>query len=189
MTGLRRTKYFTYIRVRVSKRSKRAVRFPCLSNGLQGLRAEALPTTREDYDIVRYHHPDSPHNQTQPPSLRRARFQALSAAYDVLRGKTGAREHANTSELMRAELNRRRRAQMRYAHGSEYERARQRHRDGGVYGDGDAWKDTIIVGVGIAVSLLLCVIFLASDARKVSGTGAHQSHALHVLAKFRAWTR
>jgi len=39
-------------------------------------------------DLVRAHHPDSAHCSHLPPTERHARFQAISAAYDHLRGKS-----------------------------------------------------------------------------------------------------
>ncbi|KAI0785711.1 hypothetical protein C8Q75DRAFT_306320 [Abortiporus biennis] len=40
------------------------------------------------YDLVRIYHPDSPVSRAVLPATAQARFQAISAAYDVLRGKS-----------------------------------------------------------------------------------------------------
>ncbi|KAH8096791.1 hypothetical protein BXZ70DRAFT_315658 [Cristinia sonorae] len=40
------------------------------------------------YDLVRIYHPDSPLNRALPPATVQARFQSISAAYDVLRGRS-----------------------------------------------------------------------------------------------------
>lgn len=50
---------------------------------------------RVDIDLVRVHHPDSVLCQDIPPQERRARFQAISAAYDQLRGKPVHRPHSH----------------------------------------------------------------------------------------------
>ncbi|PSR73143.1 hypothetical protein PHLCEN_2v10999 [Hermanssonia centrifuga] len=41
-----------------------------------------------DYELVRIYHPDSPVSRALPPETAQARFHAISAAYDALRGKT-----------------------------------------------------------------------------------------------------
>lgn len=42
----------------------------------------------QDIDLVRAHHPDSAHCRHLPPGERHARFQAITAAYDHLRGRS-----------------------------------------------------------------------------------------------------
>ncbi|OSX64564.1 hypothetical protein POSPLADRAFT_1087952, partial [Postia placenta MAD-698-R-SB12] len=51
-----------------------------------------LGATQQDikaryYDLVRAHHPDSPLCRDVPAPERHARFQRITAAYDVLRGR------------------------------------------------------------------------------------------------------
>ncbi|KAF7985105.1 hypothetical protein HWV62_9003 [Athelia sp. TMB] len=41
-----------------------------------------------DIDLVRIYHPDSPVSRALPPELTDGRFQAITKAYDALRGKT-----------------------------------------------------------------------------------------------------
>jgi len=41
-----------------------------------------------DYDLVRIYHPDSPIARNYPPETAQARFQSISKAYDLLRGKS-----------------------------------------------------------------------------------------------------
>ncbi|KAG9316663.1 hypothetical protein JVU11DRAFT_2721 [Chiua virens] len=41
-----------------------------------------------DYDLVRIYHPDSPVARKYPPDVVETRFQAISKAYDVMRGKS-----------------------------------------------------------------------------------------------------
>ncbi|KAH7916507.1 hypothetical protein BJ138DRAFT_1074880 [Hygrophoropsis aurantiaca] len=43
---------------------------------------------RRYYELVRIYHPDSPVARNYPPEVSQARFQAISKAYDVLRGKS-----------------------------------------------------------------------------------------------------
>lgn len=38
-----------------------------------------------DYDLVRSHHPDTPHCRSLPTDLAHSRFQAITKAYDILR--------------------------------------------------------------------------------------------------------
>lgn len=38
-----------------------------------------------DLELVRVHHPDSPHTRDIPSSLAQSRFQSIAAAYDLLR--------------------------------------------------------------------------------------------------------
>jgi len=40
------------------------------------------------YDLVRIYHPDSPIARNYPPETAQARFQSISKAYDLLRGKS-----------------------------------------------------------------------------------------------------
>ncbi|KAG1751599.1 uncharacterized protein EDB91DRAFT_1106291 [Suillus paluster] len=45
---------------------------------------------RRYYELVRIYHPDSAVARYYPPEVSQARFQAISRAYDMLRGKTSA---------------------------------------------------------------------------------------------------
>ncbi|KIJ67831.1 hypothetical protein HYDPIDRAFT_107347 [Hydnomerulius pinastri MD-312] len=40
------------------------------------------------YDLVRIYHPDSPIARHSPPEVAQARFQSISKAYDLMRGKS-----------------------------------------------------------------------------------------------------
>ncbi|KAI0040063.1 hypothetical protein FA95DRAFT_1566725 [Auriscalpium vulgare] len=100
------------------------------------------------YDLVRAHHPDSPACRSLPPDVRHARFQAITAAYDNLRGRS--RHHTSSQstgdDIFAEELERRR---------AQHHRRRQYHARYGTRADvlnsdaDEAWKDRIIVIVGL----------------------------------------
>ncbi|KAI0362232.1 hypothetical protein OH77DRAFT_1388338 [Trametes cingulata] len=103
------------------------------------------------YELVRIHHPDSPFGGDLSPAVRRARFQSITAAYDILRGRTNGSN--GPVDIYRAELERRRRARAAYEASRSYTNP-QAH-DWSASAD-DRWKDRIILFVGILVRLLLC---------------------------------
>ncbi|KAI0339754.1 hypothetical protein BDW22DRAFT_1380502 [Trametopsis cervina] len=62
------------------------------------------------FDLVKIYHPDSPHSRQVPSSVRHARFQSITYAYDVLRGKASRQHLGDTwNDSVYAELERRRR--------------------------------------------------------------------------------
>ncbi|KAH9893608.1 hypothetical protein C8Q73DRAFT_648190 [Cubamyces lactineus] len=96
------------------------------------------------YELVRIHHPDSPFGRDISPAIRRSRFQAITAAYDTLRGKTSGSN--GPIDVYRAELERRRRAR------AAYEASRRRagaQAEVWTASADDRWKDRIILFVGI----------------------------------------
>ncbi|KII86079.1 hypothetical protein PLICRDRAFT_44538 [Plicaturopsis crispa FD-325 SS-3] len=102
------------------------------------------------YDLVRTHHPDSPNVRTLPPPVRRAHFQAITAAYDALRGKSTASDSwgAHRDSVYAEELARRRRA-----HSSNYRRpgyAAYGPAEGfPASGVEEGWKDKVIILTGL----------------------------------------
>ncbi|KAI0746567.1 hypothetical protein C8Q80DRAFT_1175944 [Daedaleopsis nitida] len=100
------------------------------------------------YELVRVHHPDAPGARDLSPTLRRSRFQAITAAYDSLRGRTpgGGRD------IYREELARRRRARAAYEaklnreHGWAYEHPPSPQWTASA---DDRWKDRVILFAGI----------------------------------------
>jgi len=102
------------------------------------------------YELVRTHHPDSPASQALPSSLRHARFHAITKAYDILRGRSKAHlGHNSADDVYSAELARRRRQHARrqaYHQHSTSENAEA----GSMSGADDAWKDQVIIVVGLA---------------------------------------
>ena len=125
---------------------------------------------------MRVHHPDSPSGRDLSPAIRRSRFQAITAAYDSLRGKrSGSGSHGPT-DIYRQELERRRRARAAYEasrNGGGF--AYERHPDQTWTASADdRWKDRIILFVGIMVrlrvSLSTCVV--SSDGSYVQALGA-----------------
>ncbi|KAF8653232.1 hypothetical protein AX16_004061 [Volvariella volvacea WC 439] len=96
------------------------------------------------YDLVRVHHPDSPHCRSLSPEVRHARFQSITAAYDVLRGKTRAQ---SMKDPYMEEVERRKRAY--YArHNRRAEYAHYTKHDWSASAD-DRWKDKLILVVGV----------------------------------------
>ena len=101
-----------------------------------------------DYELARTFHPDAPAAQALPATVRHARFHAVTRAYDVLRGKP----HTSLDDggTYTAELARRRRQQ---AQRQAYRRraAADFAETVGVGGADEAWKDQLIIIVGLAV--------------------------------------
>ena len=123
---------------------------PCLT--LNGSVMQLLTIGyRTDYELVRTYHPDSPASQALSSSVRHARFHAVSKAYDILRGRSNTHlGHNFTDDVYNAELARRRRQHARrqaYHQHATSENAEAR----GMSGADDAWKDQVIIVVGLAV--------------------------------------
>ena len=104
---------------------------------------------------MRAHHPDAPACRALPPELRHARFQAISSAYDALRGRTRAQGRVPRYDdaFYAEELDRRRRQHRRRAeYWSRYDQpgsaGARVHMDAQV---DEGWKDQVIVIVGLAV--------------------------------------
>ncbi|THH19139.1 hypothetical protein EW146_g1974 [Bondarzewia mesenterica] len=133
------------------------------------------------YDLVRLHHPDSPACRNIPAQVRHARFQAITAAYDHLRGRTQMRHMRYDDAQTADELERRRRQHRRRAeYWSRYEGTGTSARGGvktewgpGASGD-DAWKDQVILIVGFAALVVgLAPAFLQfslTDSRHLSAS-------------------
>jgi len=62
-----------------------------------------------DLELVRVHHPDSPHTRDIPSSLAQSRFQSIAAAYDLLRNPHLFKSpmHREDDDVYMAEVNRR----------------------------------------------------------------------------------
>ena len=107
-----------------------------------------------DYELARTFHPDSPTAHALPVSLRHARFHAITMAYDVLRGKSHPHlYHGSADTPYAAELARRRR---QHAQRQAYHRraAPEFAGAGGMDGADEAWKDQVIIFVGLAVRIV-----------------------------------
>ncbi len=119
-------------------------------------------TPSEDYELVRVHHPDSPNGHNLSPELRRSRFQAITAAYDTLRGKWSGGSGSNgADDIYRQELDRRRRARAAYeaslGRGTfSYEQTPGKAWEASA---DDRWKDRIILFIGIMVRVSLSCCF------------------------------
>ncbi|EPS94893.1 hypothetical protein FOMPIDRAFT_1079253, partial [Fomitopsis schrenkii] len=60
------------------------------------------------YDLVRVHHPDSPHGRDIPQKVRHARFQSITRAYDILRGVRSEHDEHDADPMLREILRRKR---------------------------------------------------------------------------------
>ena len=94
-----------------------------------------------DYDLVRIYHPDSFIARKYPVDIAQARFQAISKAYDLLRGKSAItgdiltdRERGTDPARFRPKT------------------PRRRHFDE-TTGD-ERWKERILLGATVVVGLL-----------------------------------
>ncbi|RPD65271.1 hypothetical protein L226DRAFT_246718 [Lentinus tigrinus ALCF2SS1-7] len=103
------------------------------------------------YELVRVHHPDSPHGRDLSPAIRRHRFQAITAAYDVLRGKKSAASMYGPGDIYRQEIERRRRARAAYEASRMRSEFAYEHPSGTQWtaSADDRWKDRIILFVGL----------------------------------------
>ncbi|KAI0308705.1 hypothetical protein OF83DRAFT_1041656, partial [Amylostereum chailletii] len=101
------------------------------------------------YDLVRRHHPDSPLCRDVPPEVRHARFQAITAAYEKLSGRSPMSTAFGTSDPYWEEVERRRR---QHARRQEYRRRHPRPAEATLNTEADdLWKDRVLMGVGLVV--------------------------------------
>jgi DnaJ-class molecular chaperone len=106
---------------------------------------------RTDYELVRTYHPDSPASHALPSSVRHARFHAVTRAYDILRGRSNTHPgHNFGDDVYSAELARRRRQHARRQAFHQHTTS-ENAEAGGMSGAEDAWKDQVIIVVGLAV--------------------------------------
>ncbi|KAL6301720.1 hypothetical protein BKA93DRAFT_818870 [Sparassis latifolia] len=99
------------------------------------------------YDLVRVHHPDSPMCRNLSAEVRHVRFRSITAAYDALRGK--GKHGANAHDAVRAELERRRRAQRRSRERAEFAGAAA-FSDSPWHAEADdRWKDWLIITAAV----------------------------------------
>ncbi|GLB41489.1 putative dnaJ molecular chaperone homology domain [Lyophyllum shimeji] len=102
------------------------------------------------YDLVRAHHPDSLHCRALSPSERHARFQAITAAYDVLRGKRSSAtpNSAGYDPYMEEVLRRKRYYEAHYARRAQYAGPHAQRAEWHASED-DRWKDGMMLLVGL----------------------------------------
>jgi hypothetical protein len=114
-----------------------------------------------DYELARIFHPDSPASRALTSGVRHARFHAVTRAYDILRGKTsharpGQGFSSDDEYEYTAELARRRR---QHARRQAYQAGRTATGYASEAGADDAWKDQLIIFVGLAVRICLRISF------------------------------
>ncbi|VDB87455.1 unnamed protein product [Peniophora sp. CBMAI 1063] len=111
------------------------------------------------YELVRRYHPDSPVARSLPPEMAHAQFQAVSRAYDVLRGKTPsmAIDDSSTGPMNRRDND----------VGFEIWKARQaRKADIDVTFD-ERWKDKMLVGILLFAVFSFVAQILWARRRKI----------------------
>ena len=115
-----------------------------------------------DYDLVRYHHPDSPHCRSLEPAERHARFRAITHAYDVLRRKSSGFPELDP---YREEV--RRRKQHHEAHRARRTPFVHPEKEVWTASVDDRWKDRVILVVSILVGVDFSFFFftLAANSR------------------------
>ncbi|KAA1472887.1 hypothetical protein DENSPDRAFT_839258 [Dentipellis sp. KUC8613] len=90
------------------------------------------------YELVRIYHPDSPVARVYPPEVSQARFHAISAAYDTLRGRKPGAVADEAGSSRRHDF---------HDLSNAVWRARQRQKAEKLsVGRDDRWKDSIIFG-------------------------------------------
>jgi len=110
-----------------------------------------------DFDLVRLYHPDKP-GLSVSPEVAHAQFQAITAAYDVLRGKTPPGSAPSPSGSRATDTT--------YGTTAAWRAVRQRRQE--LYNSGaadDSWKDKIIIlgVVGVRSTFLFGVKGFSTD--------------------------
>ncbi|KAJ8591543.1 hypothetical protein M405DRAFT_734871 [Rhizopogon salebrosus TDB-379] len=129
------------------------------------------------YELVREHHPDSAHAQHISPSERHSRFQAITAAYEILTGKSrsqlGSVRGDPSDSYMYEELRRRRRRTPHRSAGMDFDRDHPFGFASGTPGSDwtakpdERWKDWSIIFVGTACFIIgLAPIFFSHSTDK-----------------------
>ncbi|KAF8240362.1 hypothetical protein L208DRAFT_1420467 [Tricholoma matsutake] len=97
------------------------------------------------YDLVRIHHPDSVHSRLLSPSVRHARFQSITSAYDILRGKSQNSPHSGVDPYS-SEVHRR-----KHFYQAHHDRRAEYAYPGREWtaSPDDRWKDRVIIIVGL----------------------------------------
>jgi len=112
-----------------------------------------------DFDLVRIYHPDKTSGVVSL-EVARERFQAITAAYDILRGKKPCQGASGSSTGLEDRS---------YQTTAAYRAARRRRQE--LYSSGavdDRWKDRIFLGLVIAVcSFVLPVIVLVDPSNRL----------------------
>jgi len=110
------------------------------------------------YELVRIYHPDSPVARAYPPDVSEARFHAISASYDVLRGRRATLDpdSPDAAPHPRVDLH-------------ALWRARQYRREDPLEPVDERWKDGIILG-SLVVALGVLVYQMRASRRSAMGS-------------------
>lgn len=148
--GQHRTRYSISHQELLKTTSKRDVCRFYLSVDSSGSLTTSLFNLNEDYDLVRIHHPDSVHSRLLSPSVRHARFQSITSAYDILRGKSQNSPHSGVDPYS-SEVHRR-----KHFYQAHHDRRAEYAYPGREWtaSPDDRWKDRVIIIVGLVVSTL-----------------------------------
>ncbi|KAG5717208.1 hypothetical protein E4T56_gene15331 [Termitomyces sp. T112] len=103
------------------------------------------------YELVRHHHPDSAHCQALTPSERHARFQSITAAYDILRGKATATGISPQDPYMAEILRRKRFNEAHLRRRGHHARPEQSLYEASA---DDRMKDRVLLAVGVITLIL-----------------------------------
>lgn len=110
----------------------------------------ACPTSArrsQDYELVRVFHPDSPQCRNVPSSVRHARFQAITHAYEVLKGRQPHQYDPVLEELERRRRHMATRARPRRTDFPDMRGSEAQWKGPAV----DTWKDWVILASGLLV--------------------------------------
>ncbi|KAG8213978.1 hypothetical protein J3R82DRAFT_10728 [Butyriboletus roseoflavus] len=129
-----------------------------------------LHALSNDYDLVRIYHPDSPVGRKYPAEMAQARFQSISTAYDVMRGKSAITGEVLTSRERHMDPARFRPRAPRRPHFDE------------TTGD-ERWKERVLVGATV-VAIVAFVAQTTTARRKaiVQATGGTRTTPNYSLA-------
>lgn len=138
----------------------------------------------QDYELAKVYHPDATHGQHDvSPSMRNARFRAITHAYGVLRGRNGpsttggAGAWDNRDEAIRAELRRRSRRSRSSSTTAAADSVRHENTD-----NAQVWY-SLMAFVLVGVSLpSLCILHLLTHDLEPSVLRSHTPPHPHPLA-------
>ncbi|KAH9485003.1 hypothetical protein JR316_0001907 [Psilocybe cubensis] len=126
------------------------------------------------YDLVRIYHPDKAIDSV-PPEVAHTRFQAITAAYDVLRGKIPPDADATYAKASDLEA--------RHRTTAAYRAARQRRQE--LYSSGavdDSRKDKIIVA-GVVLTIFIVIAHTATTRREALAEAMARSRSMSANAQ------
>ena len=123
-----------------------------------------------DLELVRMHHPDSPHTRDIPSPLAQSRFQSIAAAYDLLRNPHLSKPamHREGDDMYMAEVNRRKAYHARHQGMGVRDWERQQQAMAADVDAGKWWNHdrAILYAFGIIVRADLPISRIHADTRR-----------------------